>query len=162
MVSAMKTFLQILTFLALISVVLIQQGITPQSVVAAETDKRFTTTAETVTDSKTGLMWGATDNSADINLQNGIVYCEKYTAGGYDDWRLPTQDELATLYDPEAAGEDGGYSIVDQITITGCCLWASDKKDARVASFDYNYGNPDWGHPNSIIESRALPVREVK
>ena len=142
--------------------IFVQQEMTVQSIVAAETDNRFTTTAETVTDSKTGLMWAAIDNSADINLDNGIAYCENYTAGGHNDWRLPTQDELSTLYDIDNAGKEVGYAVVDQIKITGCCLWASDKKDARVASFDFDYGHPDWGHPNSTINARVLPVRDLK
>ncbi len=150
----MATFVFILFIFA-------QQAMMAQSLLAAETGDSFTTTAETVTDNKTGLMWAVHDNRADINLDGGIAYCEKYTAGGYTDWRLPTQDELATLYDPEGAGKDGGYSIVSQIKITGSCLWASDKKDARVASFDFDYGNPDWGHPNSTIDARVLPVRNV-
>ncbi len=158
----MKTLLRTLTFFILIFFVVVQQGITQQSVVAAETNKRFISTAETVTDIKTGLMWAVNDNRADINLNDGIAYCENYTAEGHNDWRLPTQEELATLYDQNSTGDDGGYSIIASIKITGCCLWASDKRDARVASFDFDYGNPDWGHPNSTINARVLPVRDLK
>ena len=112
----------------------------------------------TVTDTRTRLMWATGDNRADISLVDAQAYCENYTGGGYDDWRLPTQDELATLFDLEAY-EISGYSIVGIIKLTGCCPWASDQKDARVASFDFEYGNPDWGHPMSTINARALPVR---
>lgn len=127
---------------------------------AADTDnakngERFKIDKTTVTDTRTGLMWAAGDNGADIK-----AYCENYTGGGYDDWRLPTQEELATLFDLEAY-KSSGYSIVASIQLTGCCPWASDRKDARVASFDFEYGNPDWGHPMSTIYARALPVRDT-
>lgn len=126
---------------------------------AEDNTARFKTAGETVTDSTTGLMWAAQDNRADITLDNGLLYCENFSAGGFTDWRLPTQDELATLYDGSVTS--GAYSIVASIKISGCCLWASDKKDARVASFDFDYGHPDWGHPNSTINARVLPVRNT-
>ena len=125
---------------------------------AAKNGDRFISNKTTVTDTRTGLMWAAGDNGADISLVDAQAYCKNYTGGGYDDWRLPTQDELATLFELEAY-KSSGYCIVANIKLTGCCPWASDRKDARVASFDFEYGNPEWGHPMSTINARALPVR---
>jgi len=63
-------------------------------------DGRFTAYDDgTVLDTRTGLMWAAKDNGADINWPNAKRYCENYRGGGYTDWRMPTQDELAGLYD---------------------------------------------------------------
>jgi hypothetical protein len=53
----------------------------------------------TVSDTRTGLMWAAKDNGSKINWANAKSYCENYRGGGYTDWRMPTQDELAELYD---------------------------------------------------------------
>jgi hypothetical protein len=53
----------------------------------------------TVLDTRTNLMWAAKDNGSDINWQDAKSYCENYRGGGYSDWRMPTQDELAGLYD---------------------------------------------------------------
>jgi len=44
-------------------------------------------------------MWAAMDNGAAINWQNAKSYCENHRGGGYTDWRMPTQVELAGLYD---------------------------------------------------------------
>jgi hypothetical protein len=44
-------------------------------------------------------MWAAKDNGSYINWANAKSYCENYRGGGYADWRMPTQDELAGLYD---------------------------------------------------------------
>ncbi len=126
---------------------------------AGENSSRFLVEENTVVDSRTGLMWAKEDNDADINLENAKKFCENFSAGGFSDWRLPSQAELATLYDEEQGAKDN-YSIISQISISGCCLWASDTRDSRVASFDFDYGNPDWGHPNSTIEARVLPVRD--
>ncbi|MEI7638915.1 MAG: DUF1566 domain-containing protein, partial [Syntrophus sp. (in: bacteria)] len=53
----------------------------------------------TVLDTNTNLMWAAKDNGQNVNWANAKSYCENYRGGGYTDWRLPTQDELAGLYD---------------------------------------------------------------
>jgi len=44
-------------------------------------------------------MWAAKDSGSDINWANAKSYCKNYRGGGYTDWRMPTQDELASLYD---------------------------------------------------------------
>jgi hypothetical protein len=53
----------------------------------------------TVLDTKTNLMWAATDNGKDIDWDHAAPYCDHYRGGGYTDWRMPYQDELASLYD---------------------------------------------------------------
>jgi hypothetical protein len=53
----------------------------------------------TVLDTITNLMWAAKDNGSNINWADAKNYCEDYRGGGYTDWRMPTQDELAGLYD---------------------------------------------------------------
>jgi hypothetical protein len=53
----------------------------------------------TVLDTRTNLMWAAKDNGSNINWANAKSYCENYRGGGYTDRRMPTQDELAGLYD---------------------------------------------------------------
>jgi len=52
-----------------------------------------------VSDTRTNLMWAAKDNGSGINWANAKSYYENYRGGGYTDWRMPTQDELAGLYD---------------------------------------------------------------
>ncbi len=142
-----------------VAVLLINPGL---SAVAENTSgKRFIVDRETVVDTSTGLMWAVRDNGYDINWQDSKEFCEKFTGNGFSDWRMPTQDELASIYsfDPQSNRD---YSIFPFFQITGSCLWGSDTKKATVAIFDYYYGSRDWGHPNSIIEARVLPVRKVK
>ncbi len=122
---------------------------------------RFIVSKDTVIDNRTGLMWAVNDNRDDINWQDSHGFCAKFRGGGFSDWRMPTQDELATLYDFDPKSKRD-YSIPAVFKITGSCLWGSDKKKATVAIFDYYYGSRDWGHPNSIIEARVLPVRKMK
>jgi len=65
-------------------------------------------------DMKTCLMWASEDNGYDIKWKDAKRYCENYRGGGYTDWRMPTIDELAGLYDYEFAGlydESESYQI---------------------------------------------------
>ncbi len=112
-------------------------------------------------DTETGLMWQVEDNGADIDWAAAIDYCEQLNTGGFTDWRVPTQDELATLYRLESA-ETSEYYILQKIKITTCCQWASDVKGATVASFDFEYGNKEWRHPMSTVETRVIAVRTMQ
>lgn len=129
----------------------------------------------TVLDTKTNLMWAAKDNGANIAWDDAKSYCEKYKGGGYADWRMPTSDELAGLYDsrktskkPPASGCGGGYHITELIHLTCCCPWASETRPISHslggALLDFGNGGVQWhirtGDYNFFY--RALPVRSAK
>jgi hypothetical protein len=115
----------------------------------------------TVSDTRTNLMWAAKDNGSDINWANAKSYCENYRGGGYSDWRMPTQDELAGLYDSAVTGKNG-YKLTNLIELTSCCPWASETRgsDAHFCSF-FN-GIRHWSLRSSGSSTRALPVRSGK
>ncbi len=52
----------------------------------------------TVTDSETGLMWQQGTGSA-MNWKESLAYCETLSLAGYEDWRLPTKEELRSIAD---------------------------------------------------------------
>ena len=54
----------------------------------------------TWTDSSTGLMWAKKDNDSDVNQNRALAYCQNLLLDNYSGWRLPTIDELQTIYDP--------------------------------------------------------------
>jgi hypothetical protein len=60
-------------------------------------------------DKKNGLMWSAEDIGGEdgLTFDKAVEACKNYRGAGFDDWRLPTIDELETLrdrtrYDPAA------------------------------------------------------------
>ena len=116
---------------------------------------------DTVVDTKTGLMWAAKDNGGGIGWKDAKSYCEHHRGGGYSDWRMPTQDELAGLYDPKATGKNYGLHLTSLIDFTHAYGWASDTRGSEVASFNFQGdGNRGW-KPQSYDDGchRALPVR---
>ena len=126
-------------------------------------ENRFSVQAENklLLDNETGLMWPLQDNGSDISWPAGKEYCEGFSLGGFNDWRMPTREELATLYNLKAA-DSSEYYITLNIKITACCQWAIDTQKAKVGSFDFEYGNRDWGYPMSTVDARVLPVRNIK
>lgn len=51
----------------------------------------------TITDNKTGLMWSKTTSKSKMSWEDAKTYCDVLNKGGYDDWRLPTKNELLLL-----------------------------------------------------------------
>lgn len=111
----------------------------------------------TVTDTKTGLMWAAKDSGKPINWANAKQYCATFSAGGHRDWRLPTHNELAGLYDKE---EQGGHTPL--ISLSDCCYWVSEARGSEAAVFNFGNGARYWSPQSTAFYNRALPVRGGK
>jgi len=119
----------------------------------------------TVKDIRTGLMWAAKDNGRSVTWQEAKEYCESYSDGGYTDWRMPTQDELAGLYDKNESYKAKRWSynvhLTELIELTSCCPWASEIYGSHAVLFDFcRGGSRSWYLSPSIPPlSGALPVR---
>ncbi len=115
----------------------------------------------TVLDKKTNLMWASKDNGENINWHDATLYCEQYNGGSYTDWRMPTIDELAGLYD-NGKEQTSGYHIIDFITITRALQWSSDTDGSNMVAVLYFYdGETVWNNP-STSSYRVLPVRDAQ
>jgi len=121
----------------------------------------------TVLDTKTNLLWAAMDNKANINWADAKSYCENYRDGGYTDWRMPTQDELAGLYDSSksyrAPGRGYEVHLTPLIELSICCPWASETRGPEAAVFSFwSNGQRYWMNRSVATDYRVLPVRSVK
>jgi len=119
----------------------------------------------TVLDTWTNLMWAAHDNASDINWYNAKSYCENYRGGGYTDWRMPTQDELAGLYNAgKTYTTDCGAPahLTELIHLTCHSPWASETRGSDAADFSFEFGGRDWSRRSYDSYIRALPVRSGK
>ena len=133
--------------------------------ITAETQRFIAYDNGTVLDKTTGLMWAAKDNGKDVTWKDAKEYCEKHEGGGYTDWRMPTQEELYGLYDPNEDGYEPECSSLWKVRITGhihlTCywVWASETKGESAAGVYFAYGPRDFGPQGYDLGSRALPVR---
>jgi hypothetical protein len=64
-------------------------------------------------DPATGLIWTKQDNGSDITQTAALSYCENLRTGGLADWRLPTIDQIAAIYDSSIGGDHvkGGLKL---------------------------------------------------
>jgi hypothetical protein len=74
---------------------------------------------------------------------------------------MPTQDELAGLYDANKKNPHG-YKVTAFIEISSCCPWASETRGSEAANFHFDIGERHWRHQSLDGISRALPVRSAK
>ena len=119
----------------------------------------------TVLDTSTNLMWAAKDNGQDINWYDAQKYCENYYGGGYTDWRMPTLDELHSLYDKSRKYKIGLFlslHLTKLIRLSKEYLWASEASGSKHASFDFIYHTRIFFSTSEYASMRVIPVRSAK
>lgn len=136
-------------------------------------EDRFTDNGDgTVTDRQLGVMWGKTDNQGDIDWHQAdkwVKYTFPYTLETfYDDWRLPTLEELRSLFveDKSFRGyeTDCGKQVRIEPVINLSCgwVWTSERKSITARVFNYKGG---YHHLDRMVHKRgyrALAVRDLK
>ena len=131
-------------------------------VLPAMASKRFVDNDDgTITDTKTGLMWAEKDNGVPIKWSDAFSYCSNYNVGGYNDWRMPTLAELASLFDQNEKNKNG-YHIIRLISTTAQSCWASDTRGNEAGRFNFTYGKVYWLRQFYSGPTRVLPVRSDK
>lgn len=123
-----------------------------------------------VRDRETGLMWSAEDNGYDIDWPSARQYCEELTLAGYSDWRLPTIDELATIYDSNNvsgtyrwSGRDWPIKTKRGFRLSQDFVWSETTAPSRVGveawSFSFGFGQKELHRIMEPELNRALCVR---
>lgn len=80
-------------------------------------------------------------SEAGLNFNSAELLCENSIVGGFDDWRLPTIEELALLYNNKEA--IGGFA--------SAIYWGS-----RGYGLDFTTGNQDYYSSNNLFRVRAV------
>ncbi|MCG6981141.1 MAG: DUF1566 domain-containing protein [Deltaproteobacteria bacterium] len=153
----------------------------------ASAGERFTDNGDgTVTDHQLGVMWAKTDNQGDIDWRDAEKYC-RWTfpyliPARYDNWRMPTIEELKTLYlrdkDYEGYETDCGQKvkIVPDIRLSCGWVWASEpmtidytlrERQIKVRTISSRLFNFHRGYAYTDLMRhfkayRALPVRDLE
>jgi len=106
---------------------------------------RFTLEKEKVVlDNLTGLMWQQGASADRIVWKDGLKYIEELNAGnfaGYNDWRYPTKDELASLILSEVNRISGLY--IDPVFEKQRNCWSSTRCEGhrhQACYADFYYG----------------------
>ena len=120
----------------------------------------------TVLDKKTNLMWAAKEEGEN-NMDPSHIesYCNKYYAGGYTDWRVPYQDELAGLYNAGVRYQDA----TGIIAISERCTMATVRPEPGligvigIPNFSFMTGENNLCFAGGMAAYRGglLPVRSI-
>ncbi len=124
----------------------------------------------TLTDTQTTLMWlredgwqrdgkwFSWDEAKDwYILMNGIKFC------GFEDWKLPNEDEILTLYNPEEINKDkyGKEIYLETIFPPGCqaTVWLVGESGHEAPIFDFKNGEI---RPLNRSKTGRMSVRLVR
>jgi tetratricopeptide (TPR) repeat protein len=102
----------------------------------------------TITDRRTGLMWCAFDSYLDmqkcLRYESATRYVKRVRYGGYSDWRLPSEEELRSIYKkkpffPTASegkwcwsSNQGGGQMVSIVTTERETEWRMTRIEAGI------------------------------
>jgi hypothetical protein len=115
--------------------------------------------AQSWLDSETGLTWTVKDNGEDVGWNQARGYCESMELDGFTDWRLPTIDELKTIYDKSQSKR---YKAKGPIELEMATIWSSSTNNVGdVWSLNFSYGGKSLSPTSGCSSSgRTLCVRK--
>ncbi|QOY52619.1 DUF1566 domain-containing protein [Candidatus Sulfurimonas baltica] len=130
-----------------------------------------------VIDNKNNLDWqdNYNDNGGNVKqatFYNSIDYCNNLVLGGYDNWKLPTLDEMSMLIQEEKGvstfqntiTEDSSLGGVDYSywtsasDISGAYSWAVDMKNS-LYGYGYLFGQEEIGKKDKEASVRCVRNR---
>ena len=157
---------QVVFFLILLLIPLL---VVQQSALAGE---RFTDNGNgTITDHQLGLMWASTDNQGNITWKQAdkwVRFTFPYSLPiQYQNWRLPTLQELQSLYvkDPDYRGYEADCGqqlhIVPRIHMSCGFVWSGDQEG--ISAYVFNFGRGTFYTDRKVHNKgyRALAVRNI-
>lgn len=116
----------------------------------------------TVVDALMNLMWASQDSGLDMPWRDAERYCKKFRGGGHKDWRMPTPEELTSLYDRTKsylAPDNHEIHVAQEIQLSCPWIWTSENANNQAANFGFTGGRTFWCSLSYNDTGRVLPVR---
>ena len=110
------------------------------------------TCAEEGTKTYTCMICGAIIKTENVNKENAATLCNDYVYGGYDDWFLPSKDELNLMYENLKKAGKGGFASYT--------YWSSSEGSNRTyGAWAQDFGS---GSQYSSLRKDKYRVRPVR
>ena len=127
-------------------------------------ENQFEDKGDVIVDRATGLMWQKSGSREPLTYEEARKYIDQLNRkrfGGYDDWRLPTIEELLSLVEPELSSE---YLYLDPVFdsrqkwVWSADLWHIQDEEASGSAWNvyFSSGNVHWLFLNSLSYVRAV------
>jgi hypothetical protein len=118
-------------------------------------------------DPRTQLLWTIKDSEHTVNWHQANDYCQALQLDKLSGWRLPSIQELKSLYDPsitklthKSITGQLYYRIRGPIELRSIFLWSSERQDSETSLwFNPSSGEVDHDRSNSKMDMHALCVR---
>ena len=94
-------------------------------------------------------VWECSEIICHLPWDKAFKFCPTYNGGGYDDWYLPTKDELESLY----------YNLIKPGLIHDKETYWSANQEESMALWGYNFKK---GRPGLYGAAKKLAVRAVR
>jgi hypothetical protein len=127
----------------------------------------------TVIDTESRLMWKRSDSMNDmekwVNYQDSIDYTRNLSENkfaGFDNWRLPTRDEMDKLYDESYSIKDKfekDIHICDCFSPGGGFSMIAQQISGRMRTFILNLRTGEYDQPDGLwtLTEAARAVRSM-
>ena len=127
----------------------------------------------TVIDTESRLMWKRSDSMNDmekwVNYQDSIDYTRNLSENkfaGFDNWRLPTRDEMDRLYDESYSIKDKfekDIHICDCFSPGGGFSMIAQQISGRMRTFILNIRTGEYDQPDGLwtLTEAARAVRSM-
>jgi hypothetical protein len=105
-------------------------------------------------------MWTKKDNGSKVTWQEATDYCRNLQLAGHSDWRLPTIDELKSIYNENV--NIGGNHVKGNLQLSIWWDWSSSQGEDSGEAWAFglsDYGGVDSGLLGVSHNGRALCVR---
>jgi len=122
----------------------LDKNLRPREYIAREyIENNFESLGDVVIDHVTGLMWQRSGSYNKVRRKNVRAHINRINAGrfaGYNDWRLPTIEELMSLLEPEKWSSDLYINPIFDARQSQC--WSADKDSSGQNKWlvDFRYG----------------------
>ena len=80
-------------------------------------------------------VWEVSEKLGEATWDDAYTLCKQYRGGGYDDWYLPTKEELNWVY----VNLRKTAKITDNFS-----YWSSSPSDGSVWAYEFKYGEADY------------------